>query len=107
VTQIGTSAFAGHNLTDIYIPDGVVQIGDSAFASNALQAVYLPDSVRAVGRQSFGMNPLLKKVSIGSKVRIAADSFSPGFMDAYMAEQEKAGVYQLNKSSVWVYMGLN
>ena len=91
VTSIGASAFEGHGLTSITIPDTVTDFGNNAFyACGYLTNITIPDSVISIGESAFRYSGLtsitipdkiydinyytfadcvkLESVSIGSKV---------------------------------------
>jgi len=54
VKSIGYGAFAGCNLTELVIPEGILSIGDKAFSGcKSLVSVKLPEGVKGIGREAF------------------------------------------------------
>ena len=54
VKRIGYGAFAGCNLTEITIPEGISSIGDKAFCNcKSLVSVKLPEGVKSIGSEAF------------------------------------------------------
>lgn len=70
VTNIGSFAFYGYNLTSlesIAIPNSVTSIGESAFEGcYSLTNVIIPDSVISIGKSAFSNCRLVESVTIGN-----------------------------------------
>ena len=77
VTEIGTGAFFGTNLTDLKLPNGLKKIGARAFESCGLTNAEIPQSVTYIGTDAFNRCTVLKKFTVWSKTcTIAAPSAS-------------------------------
>ena len=92
VTHIQGSSFAGNRLTSVTIGNSVTFIGGSAFARNPLTNVTIPDNVRNIMSAAF-FPTQLTRVTIGTNVSITANSFPPGFQDAYNVTGQFGGTY--------------
>ena len=57
---IGGSAFAGNELTQVYLPDGVIAVLSNAFQNNSITAVTFPQSIWWIETQSFAGNQITK-----------------------------------------------
>lgn len=55
---VGTEAFAKNNLTDVYLPEGVIAIMPSAFKNNQIENVTIPHTVWWIENSSFAYNNL-------------------------------------------------
>jgi len=55
---IGSSAFSGNELTEVYLPEGVIAILPNAFQNNKLQEVSLPHTIWWIETLSFSGNEL-------------------------------------------------
>jgi hypothetical protein len=58
--DIGASAFARNQLTEIIIPDSVKTMGDTSFAYNQLSKVVIPNEITDIGYGVFAYNQLTK-----------------------------------------------
>lgn len=69
--------WAGKNITDIIIKDGITHIGNSAFAGMLrLENVLIPNTVKSIGRNAFSGSILLKSVNLSASVEtIGAGAF--------------------------------
>lgn len=69
--------WAGKNITDIIIKDGITHIGNSAFAGMLrLENVLIPNTVKSIGRNAFSGSILLKSVNLPASVEtIGAGAF--------------------------------
>lgn len=55
---VGTGAFSKNNLTDVYLPEGVIAIMPSAFKNNKIENVSIPHTVWWVENSCFDHNNL-------------------------------------------------
>lgn len=55
---VGTGAFSKNNLTDVYLPEGVIAIMPSAFKNNKIENVSIPHTVWWVENSCFDSNNL-------------------------------------------------
>lgn len=55
---VGTGAFSKNNLTDVYLPEGVIAIMSSAFKNNKIASVSIPHTVWWVENSCFDSNNL-------------------------------------------------
>lgn len=70
VTEIADNAFAGTDITELIIPEGLKRIGDAAFWNcRFLSYVKLPDSLETVGDSAFDACIGLQEVVIGDGVK--------------------------------------
>lgn len=67
VNTVCEGAFAGSDITEITIPEGVTSIGDYAFYGCAnLKKVNLPSSLKEIGKGAFGNCMALESIDLGS-----------------------------------------
>ena len=92
VTHIASRTFAGNQVTSVTIGNSVSVIAANAFAGNPLTNITIPNSVTTIGANAF-FPAQLTRVTIGTNVRIAANSFPPGFQDAYNVTGQFGGTY--------------
>lgn len=78
VKRIGYGAFAGCNLTEITIPEGISSIGDKAFCDcKSLVSVKLPEGVKSIGSEAFAGCTKLADVTLSDGLtRIMFYAFS-------------------------------
>ncbi|MFC0852741.1 leucine-rich repeat protein [Halalkalibacter oceani] len=90
VESIGGLAFRGNNLTEVIIPDNVTEIGYGAFRDNDLTDVIIPVNVVVIGDTAFANNDLTDviihnpDVTFGNSVfqSNAADLRLVGYLDS-------------------------
>ncbi|WP_147007667.1 leucine-rich repeat protein, partial [Levilactobacillus spicheri] len=76
LTSIGDYAFAGNQLTNLTLNNGLTSIGNSAFIYNHLSnALTLPTSLTTVGSQAFYGNEL-SMVAIPTTTTVGTDAFT-------------------------------
>ena len=75
--------WAGKNITDIIIKDGITHIGNSAFAAMfMLKNVSIPNTVKSIGRNAFSGSMFLKSVNLPASVEtIGAGAFRTNGVD--------------------------
>lgn len=56
---IGASAFMKNELTNVYIPDGIIAVMSNAFYMNKLKSVSLPRTIWWIENQSFARNEIV------------------------------------------------
>lgn len=72
VATIGEGAFAGSDITEITVPDGVTALSDYAFyGCPKLTKVTLPASLQTIGKGAFGNCKSLEKIDLG-KTQVTA-----------------------------------
>ena len=77
IKRIGANAFAHcYNLTEVYIPDGIVEIGEYAFSSCSLKFVSLPNAITKISKGMF-LNSNIESIHIPEGVTtIEEDAFN-------------------------------
>jgi hypothetical protein len=65
VTNIGSYAFQGSRVTNLFIPNGLLTIQDWSFNGGGPKTLDLPDSLVNIGPNAFYVNPLVD-VTLGS-----------------------------------------
>ena len=81
-----------NQLTSVTIGNSVTDIGRNAFARNPLTNITIPNSVTFIAEGAF-FPTQLTRVTIGTNVRFAANSFPPGFQNAYNVTGQFGGTY--------------
>lgn len=78
VKSIGYGAFAGCNLTELVIPEGISSIGDKSFSGcKSLVSVKLPEGVKSIGSEAFAGCTKLADVTLSDGLtRIMFYAFS-------------------------------
>jgi hypothetical protein len=76
VIGVGAKAFAGLNLNNVTIPEGITTIRDSAFSNNSLTSVTFPSSLTTIGDSAFSNNTLTSVTFPSSLTTIGDSAFS-------------------------------
>lgn len=85
VTQIALAAFAGTNISGVWIPDTVTVIGNSAFSGcTELSHVHIGEGVEEIWADAFSTCVNLTKVTMGESVRII---YSQAFLECVSLDQ--------------------
>lgn len=70
VMSVSNGAFRGcENLSDLFLPDGLVYIGYDAFNGTAIESIVIPDTVETIGSRAFANCPNLKSIRFLGKVK--------------------------------------
>gem|GEM_PF-7076399 len=106
VSELGTNAFSGNQLTELVLPSAMAEVGTHAFSGNPLQSISIPDDVILNWAALQGVE--LTAIEIGENVVIgerllAGTASNPNnlFREAY--EQHGAGIYQGTQTGEWSY----
>lgn len=74
---IPSQCFAGSNIEEIDIPEGVTEIGDSCFQGSKLKTIKLPSSCTKIGYRAFSMCRELESVEVDKNTKeIGKEAFS-------------------------------
>jgi hypothetical protein len=69
LTEIPDSMFAGTDLINFEIPNGITRIGSHAFSQTLMRDVVIPDSVTTIGDRAFYECYNLRSVTFGKNVK--------------------------------------
>ncbi len=106
VSELGTNAFSGNQLTELVLPSAMAEVGTRAFSDNPLQSISIPDDVIFNWAALQGIE--LTEIEIGENVAIgerllAGTSDDPNTLFRQAYEQHGAGIYQGTQTGWWSY----
>jgi basic membrane lipoprotein Med (substrate-binding protein (PBP1-ABC) superfamily) len=77
------AAFAGNNLTEIVLPEGLISIDVEAFGANALTEVSFPSSIQLIDRSAFNRNQIENLTFLNGLIDIGEGAFEGNKIETF------------------------